>query len=151
MEIEVRELDEQPVASIVVTTTKDGIGAELGIVLPEVGAYLRQIGAEPTGPAFARWWRYEEDGVEMEGGLPVATQIVAGGRVSPATLPGGPAAVGLHVGPYTALHGAYDEIEAWARADGRELGEGPWEVYLTDPGEVPDSADWRTEVVWPLA
>jgi AraC family transcriptional regulator len=25
----------------------------------------------------------------------------------------------------------------------------PWETYLTDPAEVPDPAEWRTEVVYP--
>ena len=32
----------------------------------------------------------------------------------------------------------------------RVPGDGPWEVYLADPGRVPDPADWLTEVVWPL-
>lgn len=26
----------------------------------------------------------------------------------------------------------------------------PWEVYVTDPAEHPDSADWRTEIHWPV-
>ena len=37
--------------------------------------------------------------------------------------------------------------------DGRQrlsTGDAPWESYVTDPGEVPDVKDWRTEVYWPL-
>ena len=26
-----------------------------------------------------------------------------------------------------------------------------WEVYLTDPGEVPDQAGWQTESNWPVS
>ena len=28
---------------------------------------------------------------------------------------------------------------------------GRWEVYWTDPGEVPARAEWKTEVCWPLS
>lgn len=27
----------------------------------------------------------------------------------------------------------------------------PWETDITDPAEVPDPADWLTEVVWPIS
>ena len=35
-------------------------------------------------------------------------------------------------------------------ADGHAVAGPPWEVYVTDPGEVPDPAAWRTEVVHPI-
>ena len=25
------------------------------------------------------------------------------------------------------------------------------EIYLTDPGEVPDPKDWKTQLVWPIS
>ena len=36
------------------------------------------------------------------------------------------------------------------KPDGAVAGDGPWEVYLTDPGGTPDPGDLLTEVVWPL-
>jgi len=36
-------------------------------------------------------------------------------------------------------------------ANGVRAGGAPWESYVTDPGEHPDPADWRTEVYWPLS
>jgi hypothetical protein len=35
--------------------------------------------------------------------------------------------------------------------NGVRPGGAPWETYLTDPADLPDPADWRTEVCWPLA
>jgi hypothetical protein len=32
----------------------------------------------------------------------------------------------------------------------RAGGGGPWKVYVIDPGEVPDPAQWVTEINWPL-
>jgi hypothetical protein len=36
-------------------------------------------------------------------------------------------------------------------ANGYRPGGAPWESYVTDPGEFPDSKDWRPEIYWPLA
>ena len=32
----------------------------------------------------------------------------------------------------------------------KKAGGAPWEVYISDPGEVPDPAEWITEIVHPL-
>jgi len=42
-------------------------------------------------------------------------------------------------------------LRAYAAAHGRD-GAGPVrERYLTDPLDIPDPTQWRTEVCWPLA
>jgi effector-binding domain-containing protein len=58
---------------------------------------------------------------------------------------------GTHVGPYEALAQTYEQLTAWARAEGLPLAEGMWESYLSDPGAEPDPSTWRTLIVWPLA
>jgi effector-binding domain-containing protein len=45
---------------------------------------------------------------------------------------------------------AYQALCAWIAAQGKEGNGAPWESYITDPGELPDPKDWRTEVYWPL-
>ena len=35
--------------------------------------------------------------------------------------------------------------------DALEAAGGPWEVYWTNPGMVPDPAKWRTQIFAPLA
>jgi AraC family transcriptional regulator len=72
------------------------------------------------------------------------------GDVLAETLPGGPAAVTIHAGPYDQLPAAYAELEEWIATNGfRPIG-APWEAYLNDPADHPDPQDWKTEVCWPL-
>jgi AraC family transcriptional regulator len=54
------------------------------------------------------------------------------------------------VGPYETLHETHAAVERWIEANGGKVAGAPWEVYLTDPGEVPDPAEWQTEIVWPV-
>ena len=42
-------------------------------------------------------------------------------------------------------------IERWIDENNLRPNGPPWEWYVTDPGEHPNPADWRTEVYWPLA
>ena len=66
-------------------------------------------------------------------------------------LPAGPVAVAIHGGPYDSLQETYVALEKWVEENGHRVAGPPWEQYVTDPGEHPNPADWRTEVCWPLA
>ena len=52
--------------------------------------------------------------------------------------------------PYDTLAATYDRLAAWIAQNGLVAGSGPWEVYLTDPTQVADPAEYVTEVNWPL-
>ena len=58
--------------------------------------------------------------------------------------------MGVHAGPYEQLADTNAAIERWIEEQGFVVGGAPWEWYVTDPGEYPNPADWRTEVYWPL-
>lgn len=61
------------------------------------------------------------------------------------------AATAVHVGPYETLHETHAAIDQWIAEEGYSAAGAPWEHYLTDPAEVPDPTNWRTDVIWPLA
>ena len=42
-------------------------------------------------------------------------------------------------------------MEQWIAAEGLQSAGPAWEIYVTDPADHPDPADWRTELCWPLA
>jgi AraC family transcriptional regulator len=71
------------------------------------------------------------------------------GDIIASELPGGDAAVAIHAGAYERLEGTHAVVATWLEAQKLDAG-APWEVYVTDPGEKPDPADWRTEVVYPI-
>lgn len=149
-DIEVKAVEARLVASIRVTTTPDAIGGVLGELLPEVWSSLAGRGVTPVGPPFARYYEYGADRVDLEAGLPLSEAVAAEGRIVAGELPAGRVAATWHVGPYDRLREAYLAIEAWLAAHGETAAGARWEIYWTDPGQEPDPARWRTEVLQPI-
>jgi AraC family transcriptional regulator len=87
----------------------------------------------------------------VEAAMPVASPVPGVGDMEPGILPAGPAAFAVHAGGYERLPDTHAAIERWIEAQGYQVAGAPWESYVTDPGQHPDPADWRTEVYWPLA
>jgi AraC family transcriptional regulator len=87
----------------------------------------------------------------VEAAMPLALAAAGEGEMEAGALPAGAVAVGIHAGPYEQLPETYAAIEKWMADNGVRAGGAPWESYVTDPGQHPDPADWKTEVYWPLA
>ena len=77
-------------------------------------------------------------------GVEVTRTFEATGEVQPTETPGGEAAVAVHRGSYDRTHEAYNAIDEWMAANGRESAGHSWEIY-GDP--TPDPADTETTVV----
>ncbi len=148
-EIESRALAEQDTAVEYATLKTTEIGPFLGKTFGEVASYLERKGAGPAGMPFARYHPSAPDTFEVEAGFPATTPTSGEGDVEPSDLPGGPAAVTVHVGPYDTMQPAYEALRNWVREQGGVTAGDAWEVYLTDPDANPDVSTWRTEVVQP--
>lgn len=146
--IETRELTEQPTAVLRASLPAAQLGAWLPGAYQQIVAYLAATGAAPDGPPFARY-TFHDDLVDVEAGFPVSTSVAGNGRVTPSSLPGGPAAVTTHYGPYDGLTVAFDAIADWLKDHGHEADGPHWEVYYTDPQAEPDPARWRTDLFAP--
>jgi effector-binding domain-containing protein len=143
--IEVRRLDRQDAAVVRARCRWDQISDTLGGIFSEVWSAISASGGAPLGGAFGRYTP-QGDEVEIEAGFTVAGPVTPSGRVESSELPGGEAAVCLHVGPYDQVAAAYEAVVSWMSANGRTPAGAPWEVYLTPPEEQPP----KTEVVFPL-
>ncbi len=149
-EIQVRRLVRTPVITIRVEAPAQAIGPTMAEAFGALFAYAESRGVHPIG-VFGRYHSTSGENVVMDAGVPLPQPLPGEGRIEAGELPEGDAAVTLHVGPYDAIEPAYDAIRAWIEAHGRRASGVPWESYLTDPETVPDPAEWRTEVVWPIA
>ena len=149
-EIAIKRVSSQPTMGVRVSVPREQIGPMMGEILPEVWGYLEGRGVHPAGPPFARYYGHDETNVDMEAGLPVAEPVEGEGRIIPGELPGGEVAAMTYLGPYEGITDAHMAVEGWLKANGREASDTPWEVYETDPGEKPDPAKWRTQIVWPV-
>lgn len=125
------------------------IGSWLARAYGTLGRVITLHGAYPAGPPFARYRQLADDRFAVEAGFPVSAAIDADGDVRPSQLPGGPAAVTVHIGPYEQMAPAYRALASWVSSHGGEPAGDPWEVYYTDPASESDPATWRTEIIQP--
>ena len=149
-EIEVRELQPQATLAVRVSVPMSAISTVMGEVFGELYGYMGRAGLTPAGMPYARYHSFGAEEIDMEVGAPVSGVAEGEGRMVPGELPGGPAAVTWHIGPYDTLAAAYDAITAWMGQQGREPAGAPWEAYWTGPDTVTDPAEYRTEVFWPI-
>jgi AraC family transcriptional regulator len=150
------ELKAQPVLVVRRRVRRTEIAATIGAELPKVFLDVQRRGIAITGYPITRYLETSVGLVTLETGMRVTahpdewTVGVGEGDVLAEMLPGGPAAVTIHAGPYDQLQAAYAALEEWIVKSGfRPMG-APWEVYLNDPADHPDPRDWKTEVCWPF-
>ena len=110
-EIDARELAEQPTAVSSTTLAVRDIGPWLGSAYAAVASRLASEGAGPAGPPFARYRVLGGGRFDVEAGFPALKPIAPEGDVKASTLPAGPVAHTVHVGPYDAMEPAYDALE----------------------------------------
>jgi effector-binding domain-containing protein len=171
-EVTRRTVAPQPVVSRRGLVAFPELAARLGEFVDQVAAFLREQGVAPAGPPFSRYHGLQCDRVDLEAGLPVAEPLAAiaaagtasgaaaavspifattaGTEVQAGTLPGGDVVATIHTGRYEQLPQAGATLDAWAAAHDREAAGPSWEIYHVAPGNDPDPAAWKTEVVKPL-
>jgi effector-binding domain-containing protein len=120
---------------------------------PAVGELLAELhaqGVEPVGGVFAHHFRITPDTFDFELGIKVSAPVKDSGRIKRGALPAVSVARTTYSGPYEGLPGAWDEFNAWIKANGLSQAEDLWELYSVGPQSSPDSVDWRTELNRPL-
>ncbi len=149
-EYQILDREAQDVASVRLKVRSADISATLAGIYPEIMGHLYAEGAKITGPPFSRYHSFSGDEIDLEAGLPIAEPVAEKGRVKMGQLPGGRTVIGWHVGPYDRLMGAHEALKAWLDGQNLKPRGGPWEIYWTDPGVVPDPAKWRTQLFLPI-
>jgi effector-binding domain-containing protein len=126
--------------------------------LRELWQSLQSQGLSPAGPPFVRYHTFGETETDVEVGVPVEDGAAGEGRIAACELPGGAWVTTWHLGPHDSLDEAYGRLAAWLKEHGREAAGAAWEVYWwidpnreLDPSAWPSAAEWRTELVQPIA
>ncbi|MFB6725814.1 GyrI-like domain-containing protein [Kribbella sp. NPDC056345] len=153
---EIVELAERPYVALRGTVPMDGISA-FADRLHEV---IQWLVAREIAPNDAPFFKYDvvdmEAGLVMEIGFPVDDLHAGEGEIVTGVLPAGRYATVSHHGHPDGLMDATRDLLAWGEAEGIEwdaVGD-KWvsrlEIYLSDPREVPNMADWDTELQFKL-
>lgn len=138
---------------------------QLSVVIPqfadELFAWLEQQSIAPAGPPFTRYYVIDmEKELDIEIGIPVASQVAGDGRVSAGVLPAGRYASLVYTDVSRGIEGnaallGWGNSQAlqwdqWPTEKGDAFG-GRVEFFLSDPEVEPDPAKWETEVAIRLA
>lgn len=126
------------------------IAPTLAQILPAIFQHATVQGIPMVGPPITLYVQWGPGMVTLHAGMPVAPGSQGSGDIEVAVLPGGPAAVTIHTGPYDGLGDAHAAVEQYLHQIGRKASGPLREVYLTDPGEVPNPEEWKTQIIWPL-
>ncbi len=141
----------QLVAFIHLTIPRDDIRQVMGPAISEVFSVLAVQGITPTGPWFTHHLRRPNNSFDFKVSVPVATPVIASGRVHPGELPARKkVARTIYSGPYENLGEAWGQLIAWITDNGYTRATDLWECYLVGPESSSDSADFRTELNQPL-
>jgi effector-binding domain-containing protein len=127
----------------------------VGTTFGELYGRLRRVGVAPDGDGLVIYHEFEDDGIDAEVCVPVATNVdvavLASAGLLRRVVPGSTVAQTVHVGAYDALAGAYAAVESWIDEHGlRSIGPAR-ERYQAGPGDgVPETA-YRTLIEFPIA
>lgn len=145
---------------------RDGITADrfdrIADRIPEILGWLGERGIAPGGAPFIRYVAVGPgDTFVVEAGVPVAAPVEGDGEVFGAVLPAGRYVSFSHVGHPDRLVEVTASVIEWGAREGlkwdmsEDGGVQRWachlEIFKTHPMEVPDPADWVTDVALKLA
>jgi len=149
-EITKKQIPETPFLSMKQQTKPEGVADALASMLVPVFQFATAKGIAFAGPPTARYLSFGPGFITLEAGMPIVGTAEAEGDIRISSLPGGPVASTIHKGSYDHLNQAHEAIQTWIMENNEEENGAPWEVYITDPGEVPNPEEWLTEVIHPL-
>jgi effector-binding domain-containing protein len=149
--ISIHDLPEQDVLAIRAHRPTVEIPTFLGTSFEQLYGRLALLGATPAGPPFVIYHAFEPSMIDAEVCVPYAGTVASNGTVTTRHLPATMAARTLHVGPYDTIGGAYAAVEAWTHEHGYEPSGPVRECYLNGPGDGVSPAEYRTEVLLPIA
>lgn len=125
--------------------------SDVGQLFGELFGYLMPKGIHPAGPVMAIYHdpEYRESDCDVEALIPVSGGD-SGGRVQMRDLPGAQMVTTVHQGAYDAIGGAYTAMMTWMEQNGYQVAGPCREIYLRGPNENLASADYVTEVQFPV-
>lgn len=150
-DLQIVDTDEQLTASIHLVIDGPSMPSVMDAAIQELYATVLGQGAEPTGPLFSFHHRRPTDTFDFEIGVTVNTAVAPEGRVHPSILPAVTVARAIYRGPYEGLAGGWQEMMGKVAEANLDTKDRFWECYVKGPMEVPDSADYETELNWVIA
>lgn len=103
-----------------------------------------------SGVPFSVFHSYTPELFDVEIGIPVDKLIPLNGDVKSQVYPATRVAMASYFGPYESTAVVYEAIEKYMKDKSLVASGGPWEEYITDPANEPDTSKWQTDIFYPI-
>lgn len=152
--LEVVEVTARPMVYVSTRSSMEpgAIQQVVATAFDELGRFFATAQVVPLGPPVTIYRNWTETETTVDVGFPVARTDAdkAEGEILAGTTPGGMALKAVFKGPYDGLAGVYGAIETRMAEAGTATPTMSWEIYLNEPGAVPDT-ELLTEVYFAIS
>jgi len=153
--VEISVVDSKPFYYLGIKTSMpanpEEIGPKMGEIFGKLMSYVAQANIQPIGMPLTVYYNLNSENIEMECGIPVGENTpVSGDEINLKKTGGVKVVKAIHMGDYHNLMNTYKEVAKYMEDNHLTEVGNPWEVYVTDPGQLPDTTQWITEVYYPV-
>ena len=150
---EVIEKEVSPMMALTIkdSSTVDGFSQKFEEIYSLIGIYMKKMKIKQTAAPFCIYHTWNPNGLTViEAGIPIDKKISGKDRILFSELPGGKVVMASQFGSYESSGNAHNAIEKYMKEKNIICNGAPWEVYVTDPTTEPDTANWETQIYYPV-
>ncbi len=124
-------------------------GSRYGKIMKHLGADTTKI----TAPPFAIYHVWDEENKKAKVSVALASSSTkpAKGEIKKDNTYAGKVVMVSFYGSYDKTEDAHNFVVGEIDKKGYDIAGSPWEVYVTDPMQEPDTMKWLTEIYYPVA
>ena len=154
-DISVVEWEAQPFVYILDSCSVANIGPKLGALYGEIYQSLASQGIMPVSQPFAQFIRFphqagDEDKVVLQAGAFMEAAIETEGRIQLGYSTTGQTIQASHFGAYESSDVTHGVLHAYCAEHNLIVSGSAYEIYITDPGMEPNSANWETRIIYEI-
>jgi len=132
-------------------TNPETIGPQMGLAYGKIGAHMGANNIEGAGMPMSVYISLDSISWVADIAIPVVGDNAEGaGDIIAGATTGGKVVIGIHMGDYNKLETTHSEIMQYIEFKGLEVVGNAYEIYVTNPGQVQDTAQWQTDVYYPV-
>ena len=127
------------------------IGPKMGELYGKIGGFMGANQIEFAGMPMTIYNEVSDSTWVADVAMPCATDgVTPSGEIITGSTVGGKVVKGIHMGDYFGLDASHAEVVKYLEYKEMEVSGNGYEIYVTDPGQEPDTAKWVTEVYYPI-
>ncbi|MCD6366970.1 MAG: GyrI-like domain-containing protein [Bacteroidales bacterium] len=144
-------VEAKPALSVEINTDMSHISEEMSKAYGQIMEYIKTNGLEVVGAPFSFYQKWNPPTeVVFVAGVPVNKTAKGNDVIKPYETPSGKMLKVVHFGAYDQTAYIYNGYDEYAAKNGLETRGGPWEEYITDPTQEPDTTKWQTNIYFQI-